>query len=113
MELFNDLPRKLRRLRSKYLHDYSELDGILSPRLRSGVSEIHGTGGFATHDIQLNGRIPMELMNLSHLTWFDICNNRLYARDSNLITFLSNLQSWWKGCQANPVMPWLNLLLRE
>lgn len=52
MELFSDLPRRLRRLHRKYLHDYSELDGILSPRLRSGASEIHGTGGFATQDIK-------------------------------------------------------------
>ncbi len=52
------------------------------------ISDLSSLVTLALHDIQLNGRIPMELMNLSHLTWFDICNNRLYARDSDLITFV-------------------------
>ena len=63
---------------------------------------------------QLTGRIPTELMNLSSLSYLDICENHLYATDSDLRAFLDNLQPGWEDCQTPPYgrpMPWNPLLL--
>lgn len=73
------------------------------------------------YDNQLTGRIPTELADLSSsgagsLVTLDICDNHLYAIDSDLRLFLDNYQSGWEDCQTPPFgkpMPSIPLLLLD
>jgi hypothetical protein len=42
------------------------------------------------------------LMNLSLLTYLDICFNHLYTSNSALRDFLNSLQPGWESCQSPP-----------
>jgi hypothetical protein len=63
---------------------------------------------------QLTGSIPVALMNLTALSWLDICYNHLFASDSDLRAFLDIAQPGWESCQTPPfarAIPCIPLLL--
>ena len=48
----------------------------------------------------LTGEIPEELMNLTNLSFLNICYNHLYTSDPALRAFLDSLQPGWDNCQS-------------
>jgi len=54
---------------------------------------------------ELSGSIPVELMNLTKLSYLDLCNNHLFTTDSELQVFLDARQPGWDECQRPLAMP--------